>query len=263
MNESKYLDVTGWIDSLEELDIDVEHSLPAVAESVTRVERLNSILAHHRKSFPEINVSARQLAVAVNLDDTAAALEKVNLLASSYDTAHRDRVTEILERATDIAMGESSRAFRRSDILAAIRPTFDAIAQRIVDAPGLIPQGTLNLEDAARLGCGSAYMQLETDLAAWKAMGELITSMLEDGALKTDARRYAIEYMVDDVDAYKSMGITNKRQHATAIAVGRANLHHPTGPAYEPAHENDAREAAYLASEADKDARANLNLARG
>lgn len=261
MNESKYLDLVDWLDTIEELGVDIAEAFPKVTEMNERGDRITSAQAAASNAQPNVETAARRLALHENLDDTTALVTLADHVAYAQNPEHQERVEQFFAKAADAAYGEAIRQFKRSDILGVLRPHFDAIAARIVAAAEKIPTAAMGLEDAVRLGEGDAYLQLETDLATWTKLAELLTELIRAGVL-TDEKRYPIEYLVEDPDAYRETvaGSGRLARRAHAIAAGRPSLHEPTGTPLPAIHDDTARRASYLANDADKAARADLGL---
>lgn len=261
-NEPKYMDLENHLDTLETLGVNPTTAFPTVLDAMGRVDQLEQTSSTYRANPPEINSEARRLGLTTNLDDTAAILAEADHVAYGQDEAHRQRVLDYLENATDFARGEALRQFRRSPILDLMRPAFDATAARITAAAETIPQGVMNLEDAARLGHADTYLQLERDIATWKQTGELIGELTAAGTLSTDHPRWPVEFMVDDLDAYReaSAGSSRVTRTAAGIAAGRPNLHTPTGAPIPAPDDRDTRNAVYRANDDDHAAREALGL---
>lgn len=263
-NEAKYMDLENHLDTLETLGVNPTTAFPNVLDNIGRVDRLIHTRSTYRDNPPEINTQARHLGLTANLDDTTAILTEADHVAYSQDETHRQRVLDYLENAADFARGEALRQFRHSPILDLMRPAFDATADRITKAAATIPQGVMNLEDAARVGLADTYLQLERDIATWKQTSELLSELADAGTLRTDHPRWPVEFMVDDLDAYReaSAGSSRITRTAAGIAAGRPNLHMPTGAQVTAPNDRDTRNAVYRANDDDHAAREALGLVK-
>lgn len=227
---------------------------------IERVDAIDRIRSRYAANPPEVNTAARTLAFSKDLTDENTVLTEADRIAADQDTEHRERVIEYFERAADQARGEALKRFRRADILDALRPAFDKLTTRITTAASTIPQGILNLDDAARLGHADDWLQLERDIATWKQTAELISDLAASDAIPGNRNRYPAEYMVEDITAYNEAAAGSSRitRIAAGNAAGRPNLHIPEGPTAPPTEDN--RAAAYRANDEDRAARETLGL---
>jgi hypothetical protein len=262
LNESRYLDLSEWLSTLTELNVDTATGLPKVTAAVARVDRLYAAIGAHANSAPDIAATVSQLAYRAELDDPAAVVDIARKTAYAYDDAHRERVALILSRSVDEAMSAAIRAFRNSDHLEALRPAFDHLAPRLALAASTIPAAVRNLDDATRLGHADAYLQLEKDVAAWKLIHALIRAWMDAGILGGGDRRLPIEYMVDDLDAYSKARANSgaPARIAAGITAGSPRLHIPDGPTRAQADPQAARRVADAAQQADATERLSLGL---
>ncbi|WJL95866.1 hypothetical protein QSU92_01165 [Microbacterium sp. ET2] len=269
-NEDKHLDLAEWLDTLEQLGIDITTAFPAVADANQRVDRLEKIRSEHISTHRDITTIARQLGTADNLDDTTAVLTVADHFAYSQSDEHRQRVTEILEQAADFAKGDAIRRFRHANILAAIRPRFDALAARITEAEHALPGGVLNLDDAARLAHADTWMQLERDIATWNTLAGLLNDLVTARVLQHpatgDQPASGIDFLIEDYDAFDDTlaGRGSVRAMAAAITAGRPRLLTPDEitprSAVQPlTHDQQARRT-WEANERDRAARAALPI---
>lgn len=268
-NESNHMDMIGWLDTLEDLGVNIAKEFPAVHSANERVDRLLNIRAQHANAATDINIAARKIGIADDLDDTDAVLTYADHYAYADNPDHRARVSVLLTRAADFARGDALRRFRRAPILDIMRPAFDTLAHRIVTAAATIPQGVMNVGDAARLGHSDAYLQLERDIAQWKDTADLIGALHDAGVLVADRpERWPAEFMIDNLDAHReaSGSIDHPMRRAAGIAAGVPNLHIPTEGEVIPAAPLGSAEdtktmwAAADANAADKAAREDLGL---
>lgn len=261
-NESKHLDLMEWLDTLETLGLNVEDTFPAVAAANARVDRLTQLQNHHVKTRRDANTVARQIGLTEDLDDAEAILTTADHFAYSQSDEHRQIVGDLLEGAADIAKGEALRRFRRSNPLEALRPIFEPLAARIVEAADIIPEGVINLDDAARLGHADTYLQLERDVRAWNDIADLLGDWREAGIL--DTAHYPIEYMVEDPEAARetTAGLNRPTRRALGIRAGRPHLHIPEASPLAPLEPREQEWAARDANEADRAAREHLGLTR-
>ncbi|MBT9607587.1 hypothetical protein, partial [Microbacterium sp.] len=165
--------------------------------------------------------------------------------------------------AADEMHGHAIRIFRHSDILGILRPRFAELASRITSAAETIPYGVMSIGDAARLGHGDTYTQLERDVQTWKAIADLIGTLHQAGVLDLGKDYYPIEAMLEDVQAYWDALASSVRpmRVARAVAAGRPSLHVPTEPhlSFTTTADQD-RWASEDANAAEKTARAALGL---
>lgn len=268
-NESKHLDLQEWLSDLEDLGVNIAKRFPEVYRANERVDRLLSLRTKHKNTTPEINTAARRLGLIDDLDDADSIITAADHFAYGQDPDHRERVSALFSRAADFARGDAYNRFRRAPILDIMRPAFDELAERIVTASRTIPQGVIDIGDAARLGHADAYLQLERDLATWKKVAELVGAMHDAGVLVADRRdRWPAEFMLDDVQASREASgtVSHPLRRAMGIAAGRPNLHIPSGgevtaPALLGTAEDTTNKwVAMDANEADKAAREALGL---
>lgn len=264
LNEQKYFDMHEDLRTLKSLGVNTRTTLPQVTEMTQRVSQLQSVQAAHLDSNPDVNALAVRIGLHDTLDDPERILADANTVASGFNPEQRERVALIIATATDTAMGEALRRFRRAGILDAIRPTFDALAERIITATQVIPAAVGSVEDAARLKVVPEYLQLEADMTQWGTLAGLITDWIKTGILKGKGKGYtAAEFMLDDLNAYTETtahsGALGRRAHG--IAAGRPNLHQPSGSP----HFNDSTPArdwplAETVARHDQSAREELGL---
>lgn len=262
MNESKYLDLLEWLDTLEEIGVDVAAAFPKVAAMNERGDRITSLQATAANEQPAVEITARRLGLNDNLDDAAAIITLADHVAYAQNPDHLERVSQFFARAADAAYGEAIRIFKRSDILGALRPIFNDVAARITATAEKIPTAAMGLEDAVRLGHADPYMQLERDMTTWANISTLLGDLMAAGVLKADTTRMPAEFMLEDVDAFRDAcaGSPRLARRAHGIAAGRPNLHTPKGAALRVIHDDESRRASYLANDADQAARASLGL---
>ena len=270
-NEEKYLDLTEWLDTLEELGVNIPDALPTVAAATARVDQLERIGSQHLATRRETSTLAREIA-NTNLNDTTAVLTLADQLAYAQSDENRERVTEILEAAADIAKGDALRRFRRADIIGALRPGFDTITTRITHTQAQLPEGVLNLDDAARVGHADTWMQLERDITTWKTLSTLISDLTTAGILKpagtSEHHTVALDFLVENYDAYDTAlaGRGSVRAQAAAIVAGQPKLRTPeeiTEPSSAQllTYEEQARRT-WEANQHDRDAQKSLAIAR-
>lgn len=260
-NEEKHMDLVEWLVTLEELGVNVAKAFPAVLAANERIDTLEAIRQQHTSTEPDLASFARRIGLTAELDNPDTVLADVAQVAYNQDEEHRQRVGELLERAADTAKGEAIRRFRRSDVLAAITPTFDTIAARIVASTDTITTSVFNLEDAARLGYADSYLQLERDLTTWKQIADLIGVWRTQGVLP-DQGGYTVAYMVNDADAYReaAAGTARPSRQAAGITAGVPHLHLPEPTPFEALNDRLTERAAREANHDDHTARADLGL---
>ncbi|MDQ1084183.1 MULTISPECIES: hypothetical protein [Microbacterium] len=257
-NEQKHLDLIEWLDTLEQLGIRTADTFPAVNAANERADRILKIRDEARQGTRPL----RQVLATIDLDDTAAVIAAVDRAAHAKNEEHTQRVADMYNQAADDTQGDAIRLFRRTDLLKVIRPVFDETTARILTAVETIPYGVMSIGDAARLGHGDLYTQLERDVQRWKDISELLTSLSAAGVVDLD-EHYPLEAMVEDVQAYWDTVASSGRpmRVGRAIAAARPNLHIPTEPHIERVISPDQeRWASEDANTAEKTARAALGL---
>jgi hypothetical protein len=261
MSESNFMDLERWFATLPDLGIDPHTAFPEESRLIERVRSLIMAQAEFKKRFTTDYTERAQL-IASGDYDVEAAIEAATAAAHETSTDHHERVLQVLFRAQDFAQANAYRQFkhRRAGLLDAIRSEFDALSARIVAAATTIPMGVGDLEDAARLGHTDTYLQLERDFAGWGNLAGLVNEWTEAGLFGDEGRRrWPIEFMVDDVDAYREAhaGSSKLLRQAAGIAAGKPNLHIPTGTRPEPV---DRAADTWRANRADETAREKLGL---
>lgn len=257
-NEQKHLDLIEWLDTLEQLGIRTADTFAAVNAANERADRILKIGDEARQGTRPL----RQVLATIDLDDTAAVIAAVDRAAHARNEEHTQRVADMYNQAADDAQGDAIRLFRRTDLLKVIRPVFDETAARILAAVETIPYGVMSIGDAARLGHGDTYTQLERDVQRWKDIAELIDNLRTAGVVDLN-EHYPLEAMVEDVQAYWDTAASSGRpmRVGRAIAAARPSLRIPTEPHTERITSPDQdRRASEDANTAEKAARAALGL---
>ncbi|MFS0794816.1 hypothetical protein [Microbacterium sp. 1P10AE] len=260
VNESKHLDLIEWLDTIEDIGVNIADAFPGV---IAANERAHRILKIKEKAHQAHTAGRRRLLATINLDDEDAVIVAVDRAAHAQNTEHAANVANLYDNAADELHGDAVRIFRRSDILAILRPRFDEVAARIVEAAETIPYGVMSIGDAARLGHGDTYTQLERDAQTWRAIADLISTLHQAGVLDLGRDYHPFEAMLEDVQAYWDTLASSGRpmRVARAVAAGRPNLHIPTEPHIPYGNTSDQdRWASEDANAAEKTARAALGL---
>lgn len=265
MNENSFDDLAMWLETLQKIGFNPAELLPAVAKKISRVDRLQHLYRHHRSSSLDTQALSRRIGLTANLDDFEQALAELNTAVAAHNDSQRNEIQRILTNAIDAAMGAAIGEFRNTPILDRLRPGFDALAARLTSAAKTLPIGVATLEDATRLGHADTYLQLEKDAHAWEALGKLIgTWLTKQHRVLASTGHTAIEFMFDDVDAFRAvrLDLGGNVRLAHAIAAGRPHLHAPTGKPNLDDDDNRTRQLGYQASRDEREARASLGLAR-
>lgn len=259
MNLEKHIDLLDWLNTLEHIGVNTAEAFPGVITTNERAERILGIKSKVRKSTSHDH----HIFDTLDLDDEDSVIAAVDRAAHAQNAEHRERMLDLYELAADALHGNAYRIFRRADILSAIRPRFDEIAARIVTAAETIPYGVMSIGDAARLGHGDTYTQLERDAQTWHDIKRLIGDLHQAGAIDIGDDYYPLEAMVEDVQAYWDTAASSNRpmRVARAVAAGRPHLHIPTEPHVKRTNTADQdRWASEDANTAEKTARAALGL---
>jgi hypothetical protein len=209
--DERYDDLETWMDALEDLGVDTGEALTEEIDLITRV----NVLARHTKTHKqssEVNVNgvARTI-LAGDINDYDQMINQANNAAFLVDEEQHARVQEILEATrTQAVIAVASRFRKRGDsVLELIRPIYDDLASRIIEAWALVPDGVTTLEEAARHDAHNAWVALQRMQEEWVNIHGLISAWFIAGVMSNEGTHAARDYqpamfLVADFNAFKA-----------------------------------------------------------
>ncbi|OII37105.1 hypothetical protein BIU98_16770 [Curtobacterium sp. MMLR14_010] len=186
-DDDKDIQLTDWIDTLEQLGIDTKKTLEEEHALIEKQHTINAHWARFRSGQGRslIDAATKLSEEPADYDSFANAIITASIAA---DPSAEERTRKVVGLAAQFAGQAAYNHFRKrgEGVYKLITPVFTETRDAIIRDGAALPEGVNDLDTAARAGVEQEWLRLEALIDRWSTLLQLIESWYVNRVLPTD-----------------------------------------------------------------------------